>query len=59
MKTWEVTIRFHLTADNLTFNPENWDKALLFAVASKPTTTVEWTFTPLIPDRSKIDPEDQ
>lgn len=59
MKTWEVTIRFHLTDDNPHFSPMGWDTRALFDVASAPTTTVEWTFTPLIPDRSKIDPEDQ
>ena len=61
MKTWEITLCFHLTDTTEMFNPEGWSQEALLEVASALTTTTSWTFTELVPkqDEQASDQEDQ
>jgi hypothetical protein len=51
MNTWEITMRYRIT-DTENINPFDWDADSLIQIAQSENTTLDWTFTKLLPNDS-------
>lgn len=48
MKTWAIQLTYHLTDEDDSFDPREWDTSALLEIAAAPTTTKQWRFIELV-----------
>lgn len=58
MKTWAIQLTYHLTDEDVDFDPREWETSALLEVAYSPNIAKQWRFVELIQGPTTIAHED-